>query len=104
LPGPLVSGRNWLLSQKVGKAFHLGILQVDYRDLSDTTDERGGINPQNLFLDMMDEDKEIPASESSTSGVAMGHANYTHMATGEYFSSLRLGPTSIREPLFFLIS
>ena len=79
---------------------------LDCFDLTATLDERGDIRPRIAFQVGKDEDQELPASEASVSGVAIGVAGHRDDPTGEH---LYLIPTIVPDvhvkiPVFLPVS
>ena len=65
---------------------------LDRSDLTVTLDERDDINPRIEFQARKDNDQELPASEASASGVAVGVAGNRDEHIGERCWSPRLCP------------
>ena len=54
-------------------------------DLTVTLDERGDISPRIAFQARKGEDQDLPASEASASGVAVGVADHRDEPIGERY-------------------
>ena len=65
---------------------------LDCLDLTATLDGRGDIRPRIAFQVGKDEDQEPPASEASTSRVAIDVVGYRDDPMGECYRSLQLWP------------